>query len=319
MPSFVDKLRLDNLYPTVPINTGDDPLFGQFLSQIAPLMNRNRIEQIGNVQPRQIQQPPITGAPQNVVLGDQGAGPEIAKRMLGVGESITPYQKGQLALGKEELEFNKKKTEQTNELNQQKLADTQRKTDIADFKAKNPGVKILAPKGGRIQAINSATGQVIRDFGDTGTLSDEDRINLEQSGAIAQIGARGANEQALETTRQKGRESLEEMNARHAMERAELSSNTQKEIATNKPLPPSQEKIAKTSRAQTAKNTHPEWAKYITMTPGGGFFVTGPSMGGLRGPTPEIYKAINDFIESGPAETTKPATTTKSDPLGLRK
>lgn len=79
---------------------------------------------------------------------------------------------------------------------EKKTAISQQLADIQKFKAENPNLKIVAPKGGNIQAIDPRTGQVVRDLGSAGTLTDEQRIGLEQKGAIEKIEKQGEETRA---------------------------------------------------------------------------------------------------------------------------
>lgn len=150
------------------------------------------------------------------------ASDQIADNILGVGPGqLTDKDKAALGLKSRALDQADTKISNTDNINQQKLGISQQRADVYEFKAKNPGIKIVAPKGGSIQAINSATGELIKDFGPSGTLSDEDRINLEQTG-----------KETLADRNNTARETLSEINARHAQElsdhKASLNTGTTK-------------------------------------------------------------------------------------------
>lgn len=85
---------------------------------------------------------------------------------------------------------------------EKKTAIQQQLADIQKFKAEHPNLRIIAPKGGNIQAIDPQSGKLVRDLGSAGTLSDEQRIGLEQEGAIEKIQEQG--KQTRETNMQKG-------------------------------------------------------------------------------------------------------------------
>lgn len=83
------------------------------------------------------------------------------------------------------------------------------------FKTENPNLKIVTPKGGNITAIDPLTGKSIPILDaqgkpiSTGSLSDEDAINLRGEWSVEAAGARGRAAQDVETTRQTGRENLQ--------------------------------------------------------------------------------------------------------------
>lgn len=107
----------------------------------------------------------------------------------------------------------------TFELGQRKAAETERynreRTRIGDeknalyrFKSMNPGWK-LDTRTPRIIAFNPATGEK-RDLGDSGNLSDADKLALEGENSIALEDRRQSGRTALEGTRQENRIVLED-------------------------------------------------------------------------------------------------------------
>ena len=86
----------------------------------------------------------------------------------------------------------------------------QQRADVYDFKARNPNMRIVLPKGGNITAINPQTGET-HDLGiPTGILTETDKLNMQQEGAMARIAAGGAEARATEGVRQAGRETIAE-------------------------------------------------------------------------------------------------------------
>lgn len=220
MADFLPRLRLNNLYPALLPMGGRErnyPIFDEFMERIAgqqPMMQQpmNRVPQIAqqaapNLLPKQmdvVYQPSLMDKARTTSAARNAFGDDIL-------DPQGKYRDAQLGLKGRELDIKEGIATTNAELGR-------RKADVAAFRATNPGVKIVAPKGGNIVAINSATGNVIKDFGPSGSLSDAERLELEQSNAVGRIDATGRNAQALEGTRQTGRVSLAEMQGRQAVE-----------------------------------------------------------------------------------------------------
>lgn len=82
------------------------------------------------------------------------------------------------------------------------------------FKAENPNIKIVTPKGGNITGIDPISGRSIPILDQqgrpisTGSLSDEDAINLRGEWSVDAARARGQASENVEGKRQEGREAL---------------------------------------------------------------------------------------------------------------
>lgn len=240
MPPFLEKLRLDNLYPTVPINSGYDDTFDRFRNAFD---NRSRLQNIASQFTEQPNQPvpraqytndmPGDGRPgnvsPNVVLGNQGAAPDIARRILGAENNpATEYQKGQLDLKTRQLQETASKNDATSELNKQKLAVSQQRANVYDFKSKNPGVKFQVNKAsGNLEALDPISGKIVNVLGQF-QMPEDELIALNQDNKIGLQNNQGNINSNLEGQRQTGRETLEEVKARHARELADAQ-------AANKP------------------------------------------------------------------------------------
>ena len=83
------------------------------------------------------------------------------------------------------------------------------------FKAENPNIKIVTPKGGNITGIDPISGRSIPILDaqgkpiSTGSLTDEDAINLRGEWSVDAAKARGQAAEGVEATRQTGRENLQ--------------------------------------------------------------------------------------------------------------
>lgn len=213
----------NDTFPRLPIGGDDYSLFNKFRrmqsggsANVAQRMAAPAPQQQPMTRPMPVQQPLNTAGPLRPGYTPPGLdvvykppmSDQIAGRMLGIGPgAITPELEANNALKSKAIESTAADKDVKNNIAAGKLGVSQDRADVYRFKAENPGVKIIAPKGGNIQAINSATGEVVQDFGSSGTLSDSARIALEQTNDLSKIAATG-----------KERESLAEVQARHAKE-----------------------------------------------------------------------------------------------------
>lgn len=287
MASFIEKLRLNNLYPSLQSDNKEEDLYGRFISQVLPRAQRDRLADIEAFRPQQMQQV-SPDKPMDVIFrpGIGGQLGEIAKARKIYGEEAEfpgeTYRRGTLELRARELEERERASREKESLARETIGtrtqQTQERIDIA---------KRLAQ----------------------GKMTDKDRIELQQSGELTLEEKKQGGRLALEEKEQAGRielkekeqagaESLEDIKARHAKELTEFGVR----VGSRSTTLPTQQRVAKIDRAETAKNTHPEWEKYITILPNKSGYVVKPpksAFGISTGPTPEIYKAINEFIESG--------------------
>lgn len=251
--------NINDIFPRLPIGGNDYSLLDKFRREILPL-NQGRVADVGTrlAQPMQHQEmqqtradfhdnaplrPGYTPPDMNVVykppMSDQ-----IATRMLGIGNgAVTPLDERELALKGQAIDATVAKNDAADKLGQAKLGVSQDRADVYRFKAENPGLMIVAPKGGNIKAINRATGQTVRDFGPAGTLADADRIALEQDNSIAKIAAQGKNN-----------ESLADVQARHAIELANAKKALDTGNTTNTSVTDANGKVVGTRTATTKPN-----------------------------------------------------------------
>lgn len=229
---------------------------------------------------------------------------------------MTPYQQAQIDLQKSEIaskdKENADKLAAVKEQNTTKNQISQQRADVYSFKAQHPGVKIVAPKGGNIQAINSATGEVVQDFGPSGTLSDEDRINLTGENTMKQIDARTQGNMDVQNLRNTG--ALDNIAARTA---GQINVNDNK---PRTPVQPTQVAADVKNKANRLMNTNPELGKFITTDPDTGqIIVTKPGTGatflgyhlGGETPTQEQYNQITNELY-GPGSSSGSGNTTTS-------
>jgi hypothetical protein len=216
---------------------------------------------------------------------------------------ISARDKANLALKQADIQRKQDYGEQNLDIKRGSQDIQQQRTDILDFKAKNPGLKVLAPKGGNYQFYDPIKG-ITHDTGvKTGSLSREDELNLTGQQRMEQIGARGDIQKDI--TAERGKQGLANIAARTAGQK------DIRDTAPVKPMLPTQERVQQNIRARQLINSNPDLAKFVTIDPAtGSFTVTPPSQGmfGSSGPSPEDYQKIQDAIygidQSGTNKTT---------------
>lgn len=228
------------------------------------------------------------------------------------------------------------------------------KNKIAQDRAEVYRLKSLMPQhvfdfsGPTVKVANKQTGEV-KDTGlATGSLSDADKMALQQDNAMEQIGARTQGQIQVEGVRQGGRQELAETRGwkigtipdpndptkQIGVQYNEISGEvkpitmggrpttvtptSRTSTASNKPESPSQTRVRQFNAARELANTRPELKKFIRIgSPGSSdFTITPPSEGmfGHSGPTDAQYKEMQQLIYGGSApimdRTGKPTPTT---------
>jgi len=194
----------------------------------------------------------------------------------------------------------------------------QARLQLDRFKAENPGSKILAPKGGTIKFVNPVTG-VVKDTGiNTGTMTDEDRINLEIEGreSVARIRESDDDPSNWVVVPQYNAQGLPIGSVRVHKGSGEaipvtIGAGSKKEPVITRGSA-TQAKVGRAGRAQQAINEHPEWSKFISIDPNSGEVkVKAPGAGGLpfglkEGMTTEMHQEILDYLNQTPEPEIKP-------------
>jgi hypothetical protein len=225
MNSFVDKLRLNSLYPTLPFRRRAELPDAQQIvhssgpndGNLPPIQsprgtNNSTLNQIAMDALTPLEKIPGTANNPNVVF-NQPASDIIPMRIMGYDRQMTPYQEATLQQKDADRMLKEQQINNTAEYNKGRVQNVSRQTDINEFKAKNPGVKIVAQKGGNVRGYDPITGRVVVDFGPTGEMTDSDRINAETSGRNENIRTTGEQNRQTEGVQQTGRESLAKINA----------------------------------------------------------------------------------------------------------
>lgn len=171
----------------------------------------------------------------------------------------------------------------------------QQRANVYQFKAQNPESKIMIGKDGITRAINPLTNKVT-ELGQTG-MSDEEIMQLNQSNALQKISATGNEQRQTENVRQQGRETLEDMKARHAQELKQFESNLGPLTADL----PTQQKQDIQNKYNILINKNPELRDFISLDPNTGMPMITPVgtkgiFGNNKGPTQEQFDKINEML-----------------------
>lgn len=204
-PKFHEKLRLDNLYPTLPQKKiRGNPLYEQFKKDLP--RDTGMVEQIGQqAQPNAMS---VT-KPMDVVFNDNN----ISEHARAVGaartvhnvdlspNALSPYQYGQLANRNRQLDIQEQNYAGNRNLGQQRVDET---AEMGEWKRNNPGGRIVYQPDGNIIAIGPDN-KIAGNFGPSGKMAEERKIGMNQQNTIQQIDRRGEVEGAVEGRRQEGR------------------------------------------------------------------------------------------------------------------
>ena len=169
------------------------------------------------------------------------------------------------------------------DLGQQKVDISKQRADIYKFKAEHPNVQIIRTKGGNIQIYDPATRNTHDTGIDSGTLSDQDEIELR--GQVTRENADNANQNSLGqiAARIKGQKEIVDKNNAAAQERQNTKPYTYeggfirnpKDTTTDynpeRTLPPAKNKVLPTTilnKEATAPLAPKGW-KYVPKAGGG--------------------------------------------------
>lgn len=217
----------------------------------------------------------------------------------------------------------REKAQQAKEKNDETNANIrQQRADIYWFKAHNPDMKIIIPKGGNVMAIDPRTGEAHDTGIPTGSLTEIDKLNLGQEQALERISATGAQTRATEQTKQTNR--IGAIEARGEQTRQTQQTKGTSPTGVAKPMLPTQTRVDQFNRAREVMNTIPELAKWIKLgTPGSNDFkVTPPGeerWWGSSGPTKAQYDLINKIIYGSSQQAPTPAHTPTTPGTGTIK
>ncbi len=160
----------------------------------------------------------------------------------------------------------------------QRIEQGNRRLNIAEEKAANPNLKFMPVKGGNIIAFDQKTGESHDTGIATNTLSEKDRLQIQQDNAIAK------------------------------------QNDAQDFKASNTTTQPTQQRHALDNKIIELINRNPDWAKYIDKESGivGPVGTGGSSWTGNPGLTQEVRTQILDALHgpsaAAPITTPAPAT-----------
>lgn len=328
MDSFVDKLRMNNIYPSEGYNPFGPPDLsaGQMNPQLVNSMMQQMQGFQNNASDRQnLRQDNIYARTRADHLTDiasqmnQQNQPEPMKYVtVGSPNGMNDYQRGQLDLGRAELA--QKTGIQSGQLAERSRTDSaklkntdedqairQQRANVYDFKSKNPGMKVLMPKGGNIQFLDPITGKVHDSGISTGSMNERDKQELIGAQQETNINNQGQNQQNLQEMR--GNQGLAEIAAR---------TSGQQLLNENKPVNPelpTQTRVRQNLAARELVNSRPDLAKYIQIDSNGGFQVTPPGtnfFGLSTGPDKVKYDEIQKLLFPSTETNVKKPTEKKS-------
>jgi len=239
------------------------------------------------------------------------------------------------------LRLGERKQAEVERKNQTEEQIKQQRANIYQFKAMNPGMKVITPRGGNVQLYNPATGET-QDTGiSSGILSDMDKINLQAEQQINAINAHGAQTRKTLGMRQSGDNTvMTDQNGNAVI--VNKPSGVSKPVTTpsgdntqlTRPVTPSthqnggvgtktetplNQKREWANRARVLKNTNPQLGQYINIMPGDEVSIKPP--GRFSGPDQNTYQAIQDAIygTSQKAGTNQQTNTSAQNPNAIYK
>lgn len=153
------------------------------------------------------------------------------------------------------------------QLGMDRLELDKQKQSLNEWKARNPTGKVYAPKGGNVVVINPQTGEVIDTGISSGTLTEEEKLNLTGQQRMEQIAASGNIRKELQNTDHQ--HNLAEIAAR-----GEQSRTTKQTVpgkapgssgSSSKTLSPTQQRAEIQNRANQLVTEFPELANYVKI------------------------------------------------------
>lgn len=225
---------------------------------------------------------------------------------IDVFKGYTPMDEQKLALQNRALQQKEEQAAATQDINRQKVGISQQRANIYDFKAKNPGMKYITPKGGNVIAVNPITGEQIDTGIDSGTMTEREKMDLQNENVTGQIEKRGEIQKDIQGQRNEG--NLAGIAARIEGQKEINAAKAGKEEL------PSQTRVKVANKAREIINTRPDLAPFITTDSQGNFQVEPPGKsfwGSPTGPSQQQYDTIKSIIygEEGAPSSTKPAPT----------
>jgi hypothetical protein len=171
------------------------------------------------------------------------------------------------------------------------------RADIYRFKAEHPDMKIVMTKGGNVQMIDPKTG----------SMTELDKLHLQQENAIEKVHVTGEESRKTEEVKQGGRVELEGVKQGG---RESLLSKKNKAGGTELPT---QTRVREYNQAKELKDTNPNLGKWIKINPQTHDYqispVGTPGMFGKAGPTEDEYNQIIHSIYGPTLAISQPTRT----------
>lgn len=284
---MLPNLRLNNLFPIDRSADSVEDLYNRFSGLLPPNnigMNENFIRTtLGRpTQPiRNDSTPPINryAAPNttntNISYGLTPANTQIDTKTT---NSINPLDLAKLNLKRDELGFKNESLDRNLNFKQNKqeednLVRTNR-ASIYEFKAKHPGMA-FDWSGPTVKVGDKISGEVHDTGIPSGHLSDEDKINLNSTNRINEIGARGVENRNTNTraNNERGANELNNIAARGAQTRQTNNSKPESQTQTNQSFINNAQKLSTDSKysgyIKLNRNTDGRVVGFTTSTPKG--------------------------------------------------
>lgn len=314
MDDFVQRLRMNNIFPSGnnnPLGPPDMNPGSPYDDMIAPLFDMYKKKQQLNTDMQtdainqnnfkfntgrlQDQQQKFTAAPQLGAIANSMQQKPVTSVMAHDPTAMTDYQKASIGVEKDKLAQAGSIAAQKGDVAAQ---GTSIKQKLADYKIAHPGVKIVTQKGGNIQIVD-IDGNITDTGVDSGTLSDQDKLELTGEQKLGQIEAQGSNR--MEQIGAQGNNRMEQIGAQGKNNLAGIAANIagRQHLQDTKPGTPTsatQVGAEQTNKINNIMMTRPDLARFIIKDPASGKLTIAP------GADPAIANEITQIINTPTAK-----------------
>lgn len=313
---FQDRLRTGNIFGNSSNGGGmftplqNTPSYRQILNDFMKMrdaINQEDLRMESSM--RNSEAPTVSGGPINSALkpnamGMGGIDPQKPMNMVIKDDNaITPFQRRSLELREREMQNRDERGDRSFDLAQDRVNQGDRRTSIAEIKAKHPNMRIFAQKGGNILMIDPTTGDVVDTGRPTNTLSESERIETQQGNALERIKETDAN--TKENIGIRAANTSEQIDQRGAIQDRQIGARGTESRLTkrtdpgsnDKTLLPTQQRAQQFNNAREYLNRNPNAAQWISLDSNGSFSVTPPTKpgkvyGNTAGPSDDEHKKI---------------------------
>lgn len=235
------------------------------------------------------------------------------KEQVGPSGTAASLEKGnninerQLASQTVNSELTARRDDARNKTNESNTKIREDRAAVYRYKVEHPNKKFDFT-GPTVLLADPNDGSVVDTGIKTGSLSDEDKINLQQTNAINRIKETGNEARKTEDTRETNRENLAGVKG----DETRKTKGTPSANLTNKGETPTQTKVRQYNTAKEFAAKNPNLAKFIKFGKSNEFTVSPPSQGGFfssAGPTEEEHNAITNAIYGDALQVPQPTRT----------